>query len=336
MSKIAWVLLVALLATPLNPLPAPAIAATSVSSPGKTRVEAPGRKRKGTKKHARLARLRPGIAKRRPEKQRRIFESARDLKPHYRALARGVGFWSGTLRTAAGPVRLSVLKIDLKQAEVAPVVARDRGKGFGLERLSSMAARTGAIAGINGSFFSPRNKQPMDLLVVNGRWLSQSGRRPALVLKDDGTASIVAPRQAQDMPLLQHAVGGGPTLLRDGRMSLAWWPRSIGGRAPRTAAGLTWDGKVLLVTIDGRSRNSVGATIPEASRYMAALGAREAMNLDGGGSSTMVVGARVINRPSDGFERAVSNGLLIFPRRPVAVARPPRISPYSGIHLDRS
>lgn len=342
MSRIAWVLLAALLAGPLNPLPDPANAAPSVSKSKESSANAARRKLGGAKKHAKftvgklsLAKKR-ALARKRAQTRRRTFQTANELKPHYRALAKGVGYWYGTLYTAAGPVRLGVLKIDLKQADVAPVLARRQGGDFGLERMSSMASRTRAIAGINGSFFSPRDKQPMDLLVVNGEWHSQPGRRPALVLKGDGTASIVAPRRAQDVPLLMHAVGGGPTLLRDGRMSLAWWPRSIGGRAPRTAAGLTWDGKVLLVTIDGRSRHSVGATIPEASRYMAALGAREAMNLDGGGSSTMVVGPRVVNNPSDGFERSVSNGLMVFPKRAVAMGKPPARKPYSGIHLDRS
>jgi len=196
-----------------------------------------------------------------------------------------------------------------------------------------MARRTGAICGINGSFFSPRNREPLDWLVVNGRWLSQSAKRPALVFKEDGTASIVAPRTARQTPILQ-AVGGGPTLLFNGKMQLAGWPRSMGGRAPRTAAGLTWDGKVLLMTVDGRSKASVGATIREEARYMAALGAREAINLDGGGSSTMVINRHVVNKPSDGYERSVSNGLMVFPKRAVALHL--KRTPYSGYHFNRS
>ncbi len=338
MSKIAWVLLAGLLAGPLGPFADRAEAKSSHPSVAQPTQRATYSSKKAKVSRAkavrahRLAKLR--LAQKRAGSKRH-YQTAGDLRPHYRAMSRGVGYWSGTLHTPAGPVRLGVLKIDLKQADVAPVLARRSGNGFGLERMSSMASRTGAIGGINGSFFSPRNKEPMDLLVVNGRWLSQSARRPAFVLKDDGTASIMPPWRGQDIPLL-HAVGGGPTLLRNGRMSLAWWPRSIGGRAPRTAAGLTWDGKVLLVTIDGRSKGSAGATIREEARYMAALGARDAMNLDGGGSSTMVLGSKVVNKPSDGFERSVSNGLMIFKKRAVAQVKPIRRAPYSGLHMDRS
>lgn len=336
MSRIAWILLATLLAGPLDPFADRVEAKGSQVSKRRASGAQQVAKRKLQKKQIAKKRLAAKLlAHKRATLRRGNLQTAEDLRPKYRALSRGVGYWSGTLRTAAGPVRLGVLKIDLKQADVAPVLARHHGSGFGLERTSSMSSRTGAIAGINGSFFSPRNKEPMDLLVVNGHWHTQPASRPAFVFKGDGTASIVAPRRAQSIPLL-HAVGGGPTLLRDGRMSLAWWPRSIGGRAPRTAAGLTWDGKVLLVTVDGRSKNSVGATIREEARYMAALGAREAMNLDGGGSSTMVVGAKVMNRPSDGSERSVSNGLLVFTKRAVAMGKPGRRPPYSGIHMDRS
>ena len=263
------------------------------------------------------------------------LQDASDLKPRYRAIARGVGYWSGSLYTAAGPVRIQVVKVDLKYADVAPVVARRGDGGFGLERTSSMSRRERAIAGINGSFFSPRNRVPMDLLVVNGRFVTQPARRPALVVRQDGTASIVPARKAREEAAL-NAIGGGPTLLSNGKMSLAGWPRNMGGRAPRTAAGLTWDGKVLMVTIDGRSRASAGATIREEARYLAALGARDAINLDGGGSSTMVVHGRVVNRPSDGSERAVSNGLMVFPRHTYVMRPMPRRSPYSGIHFSRS
>lgn len=336
MSRIAWILLATMLAGPLDPFAQRVDAKASQVSKHNASSAGHVAKRKLKKKQIPKKRLAAKLAaQKRVALRRGKIQTANDLRPQYRALSKGVGYWSGTLRTAAGPVRLGVLKIDLKQADVAPVLARGQGSGFGLERTSSMSSRTGAIAGINGSFFSPRNREPMDLLVVNGHWHSQPARRPAFVLKGDGTASIVPPRRAQDIPLL-HAVGGGPTLLRDGRMSLAWWPRSIGGRAPRTAAGLTWDGKVLLVTIDGRAKGSVGATIREEARYMAALGAREAMNLDGGGSSTMVVGGKVMNRPSDGFERSVSNGLLVFTKRAVAMNKPNRRQPYSGIHMDRS
>jgi hypothetical protein len=123
----------------------------------------------------------------------------------------------------------------------------------------------------------------------------------------------------------QAIVGGGPRLLRNGLVRLGslaegFSPRSffnafVLSRAPRTLAGVRSDGRLLLVTVDGRRRGwSAGLSLFEAARLMRSLGARDALNLDGGGSSTMAVGRRVVSRPSDrGGERAVSDGLFVLP-----------------------
>ena len=68
-----------------------------------------------------------------------------------------------------------------------------------------------------------------------------------------------------------------------------------------------------IVTVDGRRPGySVGISLAEAARLMKSLGARDALNLDGGGSTTMVVGGRVVNRPSDRVgERAVGSGVFV-------------------------
>ena len=87
---------------------------------------------------------------------------------------------------------------------------------------------------------------------------------------------------------------------------------------PRTAVGIDTDGRRLLfLVIDGRSASSRGYTMVELANMMIALGADNALNLDGGGSSTLysrkVTGEMgVINEPSDGGERKVANGLGIF------------------------
>jgi exopolysaccharide biosynthesis protein len=89
----------------------------------------------------------------------------------------------------------------------------------------------------------------------------------------------------------------------------------VRGRQARTLAGVTEDGRLLLVTVDGRRPGwSVGMTLPEAARLMRSLGARDALNLDGGGSTTMVVRGQVVNRPSDRVgERPVSDALYVPP-----------------------
>lgn len=119
---------------------------------------------------------------------------------------------------------------------------------------------------------------------------------------------------------VRYAVGGGPTIVKGGRAHVTAREEGFdlhvaSGRAPRTAIGYTRSGEVLMVTVDGRkAEHSVGCTLNELARLMLKLGAVEAMNLDGGGSSTMVVGGKAVNRVSAGKERYVSNVIGVFPR----------------------
>ena len=119
-----------------------------------------------------------------------------------------------------------------------------------------------------------------------------------------------------DMELIS-ALGGGPRLVKAGEpfIPFVWeWfsSRIFASRAPRTAVGITEAGKLVFVTVDGGSRRNSGMTLGELARLMVSLGAREAMNLDGGGSATMVVGGRTVNEPSGGEERPVGSALLIL------------------------
>jgi exopolysaccharide biosynthesis protein len=84
-----------------------------------------------------------------------------------------------------------------------------------------------------------------------------------------------------------------------------------GGLAPRTAIGQTAEGHVLLVVADGRQKTSIGATFQDMQAILFANGAVNAINLDGGSSTTMVYQGRVTNSPSDGdAERLLPNAIL--------------------------
>jgi hypothetical protein len=129
-----------------------------------------------------------------------------------------------------------------------------------------------------------------------------------------------------------YALTGGPLLLLDGEDVLdeaqEGWSidasqtparqdevhRWVNGRNPRTAIGQRADGTILIVVIDGRQPNlSVGATITELRSVMRALGAQSALNLDGGGSTTLVVQGQLENSPSDRTgPRLVGDALLLI------------------------
>ncbi|MDR7415812.1 MAG: phosphodiester glycosidase family protein [Armatimonadota bacterium] len=111
---------------------------------------------------------------------------------------------------------------------------------------------------------------------------------------------------------------GGPRLLARGQPipdSEGFPEAFLYRRHPRTAVGVTPDGTVILLVVDGRApEHGLGMTIPELAMEMRRLGAVEALNLDGGGSTTLVVHGQVVNRPSDETgERPVSDALLLLP-----------------------
>jgi exopolysaccharide biosynthesis protein len=95
-------------------------------------------------------------------------------------------------------------------------------------------------------------------------------------------------------------------------------PGNAAVRHPRSLVGFDADTSHLyLVAIDGRSTASVGMTLAEAAGFLYSLGVTTALNLDGGGSTTLVIDGKVVNVPSDPTgERTVGNALLIETRRP--------------------
>lgn len=132
-----------------------------------------------------------------------------------------------------------------------------------------------------------------------------------------------------DSDNLRMALTGGSLLVKDGTALTQFTqsPTAASTRAPRTAVGITKDGKTMkVVTVDGRSKSSLGMTQAELAEYMKEIGCENAINFDGGGSTTMVARPAgettlsTINTPSEGFERGVSASLGIFsvaPKSPV-------------------
>jgi len=161
---------------------------------------------------------------------------------------------------------------------------------------------------------------PTDALIIVGRgaavdWLLQKmtpGRHVQVNLTTD-----------PDWHGFQLAIGGGPQLVRDGEVIADPYAPAAGERDrryPVAAVGIGRDGRtVLLVEVDGRQPHlSIGLTPAQLAVYLRRLGAFQAMELDSGGSATMVVRLpgqlvpSVVNSPSDGRERPVANALLVY------------------------
>jgi hypothetical protein len=125
-----------------------------------------------------------------------------------------------------------------------------------------------------------------------------------------------------------HMLSGGPRLVKKGVPYVSKHEEKFKadiarGRAARTAVGIARDGQILLVTVDGlpraksqrsaKNKKSAGMTLEELADLMINLGAVEAMNLDGGSSTTMCIAGRTVNQPTGGNEQRVSNALIIRP-----------------------
>ena len=108
-----------------------------------------------------------------------------------------------------------------------------------------------------------------------------------------------------------------------GSTSISPRPASADEIHPRSAVGLTADGRLILATVDGRETGvSLGVRLPELAELMLSRGAVQAINLDGGGSSALVIrraGATslaLVTKPSDGAERAVTNSIQVISTAP--------------------
>jgi len=124
------------------------------------------------------------------------------------------------------------------------------------------------------------------------------------------------------VPRIEDAIAGVPQLIKNGRIDITWEQEKASkafaeARHPRTAVAKLKDGKFLMITVDGRQPGvSVGMSLQELAEYLLSLGAVDAMNLDGGGSTTMYLDGKVVNTPSDKEgERKIGDAIVVTLRK---------------------
>lgn len=217
-------------------------------------------------------------------------------------------------RTAPGPLVIHVLKVDLTTPGVRLTATTSAQRK---RTTSSFAKLTGVVAATNGDFFSYSNYSTTALAAGGGEaWPGTSDGAGSANLSFDDRGGVQFHDASKvlkfDPKTMDGVVSGHPQLVDNG-VVLATNPNTAAcsTRNPRTAAGMSQDKKtVILAVIDGRSSASIGTTCTQTAAIMKSFGAYEAVNFDGGGSSTMYVrGTGIVNRPSDGSERVVGNHL---------------------------
>ena len=184
---------------------------------------------------------------------------------------------------------------------------------------SDMAENNNAVLAINGDYYGARQS---GYVIRNGKlYRDTSGNRDVLVIQKNGEFKFVSESETSASELLQDgALQGfsfGPVLLNNGEISVG--ENDEVGMAmasnPRTAIGYLGNNHYVFVVSDGRTSESAGLSLYELASFMKELGVKDAYNLDGGGSSTMVFKGEIINNPTtsgrSGEERAVSDIVYI-------------------------
>lgn len=192
------------------------------------------------------------------------------------------------------------------------------------ETTSAIAKRNKAVAAINAGGFMDEGwtgtgGAPMGFIIHEGKVVynqlkSESVKQDTVAFTDKGML-IVGKHSIEKLKSygVVEGVSFGPPLIVNGKPTIT---KGDGGWgiAPRTAIGQKETGEVLLLVIDGRSLNSLGATLKDVQDILLSYGAVNAVNLDGGSSTTMYFNNRVINRPSDKLgERTVPTVFMVVP-----------------------
>jgi len=224
-----------------------------------------------------------------------------------------------------GPQNINVLEIDTRKRKATLFYDKERNRPT-----SDLSREAKALASINGGFFDMKKGGSTSYIKVDGtvpdkdtlKWRSHPRYDGVIIITNKGKFLIdkrsdhrayTANKKYDDVLVAGHI------LMDDGEEVALKEYDFVTRRHPRTALGIVSKHKIVLVTVDGRSEQSLGMNLHELSDLMVSLGCREAINLDGGGSTTMWLNGRgVVNMPSDNKkfdhegERAVANIITIL------------------------
>jgi exopolysaccharide biosynthesis protein len=225
------------------------------------------------------------------------------------------------------PASINILDVDLKKFD------GDIDLAWYPEDLiitSEIALEHNALAAVNGSFFDMKVGGAWVFLQDDGKQVA--GNKSKVIFSHNGAFAedtkgniVILERPETDWeadPTYDYVMSSGPLMIYEGDIYPMDSVAFNLDRHPRTAVGLTKDKHLILVTVDGRQKDAVGMSIPELTELMKDLKCVDALNLDGGGSTTMYIKGEdhqgIVNYPTDNRtfdhegERPVSNAILVL------------------------
>lgn len=226
------------------------------------------------------------------------------------------------VQTGTGDDLITYYVADVQLKSAANLLTAFADNAFGrniIADTSEIASSNNAVFAINGDYYGFRDN---GVIIRNGTLYRDEPARTGLAMYSDGTMASYDEEEVSAEELLAQGVTNtfsfGPVLVKDGEIAVDldnvkidtnFGNRTIDGANPRTGVGIIGPNHYVFVVVDGRQDNySRGMTLNEFAQLFDDLGATEAYNLDGGGSSTMYFMGRVVNSPgSKGEERGVSD-----------------------------
>lgn len=198
------------------------------------------------------------------------------------------------------------------------VFAKDRYNSSSQETPTKMAARLGGVLSVNGDSYSANQQEDNGIVVRNGTiYRCNPSSVETCVLNWDGTMVIyppggISPETLVETGAYQSWVFGPSLLDENGKAKTEFVTSDYLRRShPRTAIGYYEPGHYCLVTVDGRQEHSRGMLLPELAALFENLGCKAAYNLDGGHSSCMTFGGRIVGSLYD-HEYGVPDGIVIL------------------------
>lgn len=255
-------------------------------------------------------------------------------------LAPGVGYGWARLDGWRGKTNeLHAVRIDLGKAKVRPFIYERAGRIVPFGRPSASAKEKNALFTVNGGFFQWKNPVPYYTHKCGGRtWHGDfKGTRIGFSFANDGSGAAIRPLTTNEFAAVENFITGDFSL-RGGKLCGKGLPDVTPAKAlaPRTLVGTRNGETVVVLVVDGRQKGvSDGISYAEGGELLRLFGCEEGFNLDGGGSSVMAIradalkglkdrlnpaahpasgadGYIIMNRPSDGNERAVLDNLMFL------------------------